>query len=231
MSNARRRAEARRRAHGPSTAPETARRLAHLYRLQRLALEEKRLEEGKARPVPTTGPGRRRAKARRNAMEVRYSELHRRMSRIMQVSETFAFPFALASEYRTLLAETGRTGPAYDVVLTDLERRWEGRAYVEVDPNRTQMDGSNRAGFEDCERPVAEGEAVILLEGEDLIEADAVVTHVDYDRRLIYVRQLDRQGWRDVADEARPRVDALMAWIVELREEHLNVLGPLEVGE
>lgn len=73
MSNAwkrRERAEAKRWV-GPAVAPQTARRLAQLNALKAIAETDRAREaRDEDRVIPVSGPGRRRAKARRNARAV-----------------------------------------------------------------------------------------------------------------------------------------------------------------
>lgn len=200
MSNARIRAERRRAKswNGPTVAPQTARRLAHLEALRTIAVEEKRIEERDAgRIIPVGGSGRRREKARRNARAVYDTELTRRVSRLREMSPTYAFTRRVIAECRSLEHDQDE--------LDDLERRWENRAWAIIDPNVRVRDNQSYVGFEDVSRSVSAGEAIRVVEIEDGIQTEAVVTDVDIDRCLVYVA-VDWDGWHDVDDETDAEV-------------------------
>lgn len=203
MSNARIRAErARVRAwQGPTTAPETARRLAHLHRLRALALEEKRLEErDENRIIPVGGPRRRRAKARRNARAVQRTELLRRVERVRAIGSRFAFPRTVINDLCDLLEVRLDDGDTPETqLIRDLEERWENRAWVAIDPNVRVGEDRTRAGFNDCSRPIFEGEAVRAVETVEGIETDATVVSLDRVNRLVYLTPA-QHGWREVTD-------------------------------
>lgn len=58
---------------------------------------------------------------------------------------------------------------------------------ISVDLNVRVHGNQTYAGFEDTEQPVHVGEQVLAWEPEDDIVADATVTEVDGQRRLIYL--------------------------------------------
>jgi len=117
-------------------------------------------------------------------------------------------PLKMINELRELLG-VEFDDPGYVDMFNDLHRRWENRAYVLIDPNRTQLSGRNYAGFHDCERPVSAGEAIRVFEAEDAIVAEAVVDHVDLARDLVYLTITDTKGWRDTEGEERERLATL----------------------
>lgn len=201
MSNSQRRTEfrQRRKTHpGPTTSWDAAaqrdrvRRLGHLEDLRRIAVSGRRAEDRVEMAIPTSGPDRRRAKARRNARAVRLTELLRRVDRVRSVSRTFAFPYATLSELHDL-DERGSHGDAW----LDLERRWRDRARVVVDPNQVvdALDGSGgrwlRVSFDRWPRPVYEGEAVTVIEADDELEMDGLIVGVDRLGGIVYVQPAD----------------------------------------
>lgn len=209
------RAEQRKQHSGPSTAPETARRLAHLENLRQLAYADKRREDGLARPIPTSGPGRRRAKARRNVRAVQRTELCRRVDRVIAASDTFAFPRSIHADLVNLCEIHVDEGLTPDLArLRIVEARWENRAYVCIDPNQRVMGNRGLASFEDCTRPVFDGEAVRVIEVEDGIEAEAVVYAVDRQRGLLYL-DVAWNGFRDVDPELLPALRAQLDFLAK----------------
>jgi hypothetical protein len=69
---------------------------------------------------------------------------------------------------------------------------------VEIDLNARAADGSVPAGFESSNQPLAIGQAVLAVQSDDEIVADAIVERLSPERRTYFLRV----KWETMRDDA-----------------------------
>lgn len=74
-----------------------------------------------------------------------------------------------------------------------------GRTRVEIDPNVRVRGNQTFTGLENCHGPIAVDHEVTVYESEAGIEGRGVITDIDYDKRLVYLR-VDWAGLHDMED-------------------------------